>query len=53
MAIAQKKLLGERLVEKGVITEEQLEQAQLEARADAKTQLKRACYCFAKMDRRR
>lgn len=36
MAIAQKKLLGESLVEKGLITAEQLEQAELEARADAK-----------------
>jgi type IV pilus assembly protein PilB len=36
MAIAQKKLLGESLMEKGLITEEQLRQAELEARADAK-----------------
>lgn len=36
MALAQKKLLGETLVEKGLITEEQLRQAELEARADAK-----------------
>jgi type IV pilus assembly protein PilB len=36
MAIAQKKSLGESLVEKGLVTEEQLRQAQLEARADAK-----------------
>ncbi len=36
MAVAQKKLLGESLVEKGVITEEQLRQVKLEARADAK-----------------
>jgi len=36
MAIAQKKLLGESLVEKGLITAEQLRQAELEARADAK-----------------
>ena len=36
MAIAQKKLLGESLVEKGLITEEQLRQAELEAGADAK-----------------
>jgi len=36
MAIAQKKLLGESLVEKGLITAEQLRQAELEAGADAK-----------------
>ena len=36
MAIAQKKLLGESLVQKGLITEEQLRQAELEAGADAK-----------------
>jgi CheY-like chemotaxis protein len=36
MAIAQKKLLGESLVEKGLITAEQLQQAELEAKADAK-----------------
>ncbi len=36
MAIAQKKSLGECLVEKGLVTEEQLRQAQIEARADAK-----------------
>ncbi|MBA7713745.1 Protein-glutamate methylesterase/protein-glutamine glutaminase [subsurface metagenome] len=36
MTIAQKKLLGESLVEKGLITEEQLRQAELEAKADAK-----------------
>jgi type IV pilus assembly protein PilB len=36
MAIAQKKLLGESLVEKGLITEEQLRQAELEAGTDAK-----------------
>ncbi len=36
MAITQKKLLGESLVEKGLITEEQLRQAELEAGADAK-----------------
>jgi len=36
MAIAQKKLLGESLVEKGLITAEQLIQAELEARADVK-----------------
>jgi type IV pilus assembly protein PilB len=36
MAIAQKKLLGESLVQKGLITEEQLRQAELEAKADAK-----------------
>jgi len=35
MAIAQKKLLGDSLVEKGVITAEQLSQAELEAKADA------------------
>ena len=37
MAIAQKKLLGENLVEKGLITEEQLRRAEPEARASAKT----------------
>ena len=37
MAIAQKKLLGESLVEKGLITAEQLRQAELEAKADAKS----------------
>ena len=36
MAIAQKKMLGESLVEKGLITAEQLRQAELEAKADAK-----------------
>ena len=36
MVTAQKKLLGESLVEKGVITEEQLRQAEHEARADVK-----------------
>ncbi len=36
MAIAQKKLLGESLVEKELITAEQLRQAELEAKADAK-----------------
>ena len=36
MEIAQKKLLGESLVQKGLITEEQLRQAELEAGADAK-----------------
>jgi len=36
MTITQKKLLGESLVEKGLITEEQLRQAELEAGADAK-----------------
>jgi len=36
MAIAQKKLLGESLVQKGLITAEQLRQAELEAGADAK-----------------
>jgi len=35
MAIAQKKLLGESLVQKGLITAEQLGQAELEARASA------------------
>jgi len=37
MAIAQKKLFGESLVEKGLITEEQLRHAELEARASAKS----------------
>jgi len=36
MVNAQKKLLGESLVQKGLVTEEQLRQAELEARADAK-----------------
>jgi len=36
MAIAQKKMLGESLVEKGLITAEQLRQAELDAKADAK-----------------
>jgi len=36
MAIAQKKLLGESLVEKGLITAEQLRRAELETRASAK-----------------
>ena len=36
MAIAQKKMLGESLVEKGLITEEQLRQAELEAKTSAK-----------------
>ncbi len=36
MAIDQKKLLGENLVEKGIITEEQLRQAELEAETSAK-----------------
>ena len=36
MAIAQKKMLGESLVEKGLITAEQLKQAEIEAKADAK-----------------
>ncbi len=36
MAIAQKKLLGESLVEKGIITAEQLRQAELEAETSAK-----------------
>ena len=37
MAIAQKKLFGESLVEKGLITGEQLRHAELEARASAKS----------------
>ncbi len=37
MAIAQKKMLGESLVELGLITAEQLRQAELEAKADAET----------------
>jgi type IV pilus assembly protein PilB len=37
MAIARKKLFGESLVEKGLITEEQLRHAELEARASAKS----------------
>ncbi len=36
MAIAQKKLLGESLVQKGLITAEQLRQAELEAKTSAK-----------------
>ena len=36
MTIAQKKMLGESLAEKGLITAEQLKQAELEAKADAK-----------------
>ena len=36
MVIAQKKLLGESLVEKGLVTAEQLREAELKAKADAK-----------------
>ncbi len=36
MAIAQKKTLGESLLEKGLITEEQLRQAEIEAKASSK-----------------
>jgi len=37
MTVAQKKLLGESLVEKGLITEEQLRQAEFEAKSSAKS----------------
>ena len=36
MAIAQKKLLGESLVEKGLITAEQLREAERQAKANTK-----------------